>query len=34
LGWEPKYKLPELVKEMVASDLETFKMSLERKYYL
>lgn len=34
LGWEPKYKLPELVKEMVASDLATFKMSLERKYYL
>ena len=34
LGWEPKYKLSELVKEMVASDLETYKRSLERKYYL
>ncbi|MDP4283508.1 MAG: GDP-mannose 4,6-dehydratase [Bacteroidota bacterium] len=34
LGWEPKYKLHELVKEMVASDLKTFKMSLERKYFL
>lgn len=34
LGWQPKYKLPELVKEMVASDLETFKMSLERKYFM
>jgi len=34
LGWEPKYKLPELVKEMVASDLETYKASLERKYYM
>jgi GDPmannose 4,6-dehydratase len=34
LGWEPEYKLPELVKEMVASDLKTFKMSLERKYFL
>lgn len=34
LGWEPKYKLSELVKEMVASDLETFRMSLERKYFM
>ncbi len=34
LGWQPKYRLSELVKEMVASDLETYKMSLERKYYL
>ncbi|HEX6914672.1 MAG TPA: GDP-mannose 4,6-dehydratase [Chitinophagaceae bacterium] len=25
LGWEPKYSLEELVKEMVASDLECFK---------
>ncbi len=25
LGWEPTYSLPELVKEMVASDLEFFK---------
>jgi GDPmannose 4,6-dehydratase len=33
LGWEPKYTLKEMVKEMVASDLETYKMSLERKYY-
>ncbi|MEO6683148.1 MAG: GDP-mannose 4,6-dehydratase [Ginsengibacter sp.] len=34
LGWEPKIKLPQLVKEMVASDLETYKNSLERKYFL
>jgi len=34
LGWEPKYKLHELIKEMVASDLETYKRSLERKYYM
>jgi GDPmannose 4,6-dehydratase len=33
LGWEPKYTLQEMVKEMVASDLETYKMSLERKYF-
>lgn len=33
LGWQPKYSLKELVKEMVASDLETYKMSLERKYF-
>lgn len=33
LGWEPKYSLAEMVKEMVASDLETYKMSLERKYF-
>lgn len=25
LGWEPKYKVEELLKEMVASDLELFK---------
>ena len=25
LGWEPTYTLAELVKEMVASDLELFK---------
>ncbi len=25
LGWEPKYDLPALVKEMVASDLHLFK---------
>lgn len=34
LGWEPKYTLAEMVKEMVKSDLETYKMSLERKYYM
>ena len=33
LGWQPKHTVKELVKEMVASDLETFKMSLVRKYY-
>lgn len=32
LGWQPKHTLSELVKEMVASDLETYKRSLERKY--
>lgn len=26
LGWKPKYDLPALVKEMVASDLELFKL--------
>lgn len=25
LGWEPKYTLPEMVKEMVAADIEAFK---------
>jgi len=25
LGWQPKYSLPELVKEMVASDIDSFK---------
>ena len=34
LGWEPKYTLAEMIKEMVASDLETYKMSLERKYFM
>lgn len=34
LGWKPKYNLDELVKEMVASDMETYKMSLEKKYFL
>ena len=34
LGWTPKYTLKELVKEMVANDLETYKMSLERKYFM
>ena len=34
LGWEPKYNLASLVKEMLASDLETYKMSLEKKYFL
>ena len=34
LGWEPKYTLKEMVKEMVTNDLETYKMSLERKYFL
>ena len=28
LGWKPKYDLPELVKEMVASDLELFKKDI------
>ncbi|HEV2830402.1 MAG TPA: GDP-mannose 4,6-dehydratase [Hanamia sp.] len=34
LGWQPVYTLPELVKEMVTSDLETYKRSLERKYFM
>lgn len=34
LGWKPKYTLSEMIKEMVASDLETYKMSLERKYFM
>jgi GDPmannose 4,6-dehydratase len=34
LGWQPKYTLPKLVKEMVASDLKTYKRSLERKYFM
>lgn len=25
LGWKPKYDLPALIKEMVASDLAIFK---------
>jgi GDPmannose 4,6-dehydratase len=28
LGWQPKYTLPELVKEMVQSDLDLFKRNL------
>ncbi|HEY5463305.1 MAG TPA: GDP-mannose 4,6-dehydratase [Hanamia sp.] len=34
LGWQPEYTLKEMVKEMVTSDLETYKMSLERKYFM
>jgi GDPmannose 4,6-dehydratase len=34
LGWSPKHTLADMVKEMVASDLETYKMSLERKYFM
>lgn len=34
LGWKPRYDLETMVKEMVASDLLTYKMSLEKKYYL
>lgn len=34
LGWTPTYTLAEMIKEMVASDLETYKASLERKYYM
>jgi GDPmannose 4,6-dehydratase len=28
LGWKPKYDLPALVKEMVASDVTLFKKEL------
>ncbi len=31
LGWKPKYKLAELVKEMVLSDLELFRNKLKNK---
>jgi GDPmannose 4,6-dehydratase len=34
LGWKPKYTLAEMVREMVKSDMETYKMSLERKYFM
>ncbi|HEY9363109.1 MAG TPA: GDP-mannose 4,6-dehydratase [Chitinophagaceae bacterium] len=34
LGWQPRYTLSELIKEMVQSDLETYRMSLERKYFM
>jgi GDPmannose 4,6-dehydratase len=34
LGWSPTYTLGEMIKEMVASDLEKYKMSLERKYFM
>lgn len=34
LGWQPKHTLSELVKEMVASDLDTYKRSLDRKYFM
>ena len=34
LGWEPMYELSTLVKEMVESDMKTYKMSLEKKYFL
>ncbi len=34
LGWIPKYDLQNLVKEMVASDLATYKRSIERKYFI
>ncbi|HSN08167.1 MAG TPA: GDP-mannose 4,6-dehydratase [Hanamia sp.] len=34
LGWTPQYTLREMIREMVISDLETYKMSLERKYFM
>ena len=34
LGWTPTYTLQEMIKEMVTSDLETYRMSVERKYFL
>jgi GDPmannose 4,6-dehydratase len=34
LGWQPTHTLGEMVKEMVVSDLETYKMSQDRKYFL
>jgi len=32
LNWEPRIKLTDLIKEMVGSDLEIYKRSLENKY--
>lgn len=34
LGWQPKYTLGEMIKEMVYSDLGTYRMSIERKYFI
>ena len=34
LGWSPKYTLKEMIKEMVASDLQTYRRSMERKYFM
>jgi len=34
LGWKPQHHLSDMVKEMVKSDLETFKLSRERKYFM
>lgn len=34
LGWQPEVTLETMVKEMVASDLGTYKNSLEKKYFL
>lgn len=34
LGWVPTCPLKDMVKEMVQSDLQTFKLSRERKYFL
>jgi GDPmannose 4,6-dehydratase len=34
LGWKPTHSLAEMVKEMVTSDLETYKMSQDKKYFL
>lgn len=34
LGWKPRHTLAQLVKEMVKSDLATYAMSRERKYFL
>lgn len=34
LGWVPSCPLRDMVKEMVQSDLQTFRLSQERKYFL
>lgn len=34
LSWSPKYTLKEMIKEMVLSDLSSYRMSLERKYFM
>ena len=34
LGWHPKYTLRDMIKEMVLSDLETYEVSAQRKYYI
>ena len=34
LGWVPKLTLVQMIKEMVISDLKTYKVSIDRKYFL
>ena len=34
LGWEPKHTVADLVKEMVESDMDHFRLGIERRLYL